>query len=110
MQATFNHLITSFGMLVQGVSDCSILRVLVDEANVLIKEIIKHGTCFDCGKTRHFQGNLSCSHYKQCNSKVVAFTCRDGPLVSNSDGEDTPAQADEILYLQPAAVYSPFGT
>ena len=46
MQATFNHLITSFGMLAQGVSDCSTLQQLVDTANVLIAEIIKHRTCF----------------------------------------------------------------
>ena len=47
MQATFNHSITSFGMLVQGVSDSSILRALVDLANARIVGIIKHRTCFD---------------------------------------------------------------
>ena len=48
MQATFNHLITSFWILVQGVSDGCILRVLVDTANARIVEIIKRRTCFDC--------------------------------------------------------------
>ena len=58
----------------------------------------------------HFMAILVCSHSKQGNAKVVVFISRDGPLVSNSDGEDTPAQADEIHDLQPAALYPPFGT
>ena len=59
-----------------------------------------HGAHHD---QQHFRVILVCSHSKQGESKVVVFISRDGLLVSNSNGEDTPAQADEIHYLQPAA-------
>ena len=59
---------------------------------------------------QHFREILVCSHSKQGKSKVVVFISRDGPLVSNSIGKDTPARANEIHYLQPAALYPPFRT
>ena len=59
---------------------------------------------------QHFRAILVCSHSKQGESKVVVFISRDGLLVSNSNGKDTPAQADEIHNLQPAALYPTFGT
>ena len=64
MQATLNHLITSFVMLVQGVSDGRILRALVDTANARIVEIIHCRTCFtaadqDISKAIRFALNTS---------------------------------------------------
>ena len=59
---------------------------------------------------QHYRVILVCSHSKQVESKVVVFISRDGSLVSKSNGEDTPAKADKIHYLQPAALYPPFGT
>ena len=42
---------------------------------------------------QHFRAILVCSHSKQGESKVVVFISRGGQLVSNSNCEDTPAQA-----------------
>ena len=67
MQATFNHLITSFGMLDQGVSDGSILRVLFDSANVLIVEIVLEHKYLNYS-VNMLPAKVTCSAYSQVST------------------------------------------